>query len=153
RGLKSFGARATSAYIHRPAFELYDLAKDPLESRNLADDPRYAHVLNELKAKLKAFQRRTGDPWIVKWDYEYVLGPVYNWRNAIRGSTALARRAGTSHATRAAPRRTRPVTRTTGTLSAPVPKSMLCMVRPSAYAPARPTTRPPVASVAPSRRI
>jgi hypothetical protein len=27
-------------------------------------------VLAELKAKLKAFEVRTGDPWILKWDYE-----------------------------------------------------------------------------------
>src|SRR5262249_54171681 len=70
RGLKTMGARSTSADLQRPKFELYDLTRDPLESTNLADDSRYAPVLTELKAKLKAFQARTGDPWIVKWDYE-----------------------------------------------------------------------------------
>jgi N-sulfoglucosamine sulfohydrolase len=70
RGLKTLGPRSTTAYLHRPAFELYDLTKDPLESTNLAGDSRYAQVLAELKAKLKAFQVRTGDPWILKWQYE-----------------------------------------------------------------------------------
>jgi hypothetical protein len=27
-------------------------------------------VLAELKAKIKAFQERTGDPWVLKWRYE-----------------------------------------------------------------------------------
>jgi len=69
-GLAKFGPRTTKAYLQRPKFELYDLTKDPLESTNLADDPKHASVLADLKAKLKAFQARTGDPWILKWDYE-----------------------------------------------------------------------------------
>jgi N-sulfoglucosamine sulfohydrolase len=70
RHLTTFGPRSVHAYLKRPAFELYDLTRDPRESTNVADDPRYAQLLAELKAKLKAFQARTGDPWIIKWDYE-----------------------------------------------------------------------------------
>jgi N-sulfoglucosamine sulfohydrolase len=70
RGLTTFGSRPTKAYLKRPAFELYDLTRDPLESTNLANDPQHAQVLAELKAKLKEFQARTGDPWILKWEYE-----------------------------------------------------------------------------------
>lgn len=70
RGLDRFGPRTTKMYLQRPKFELYDLTKDPLESKNLADDPAYARVLADLKARLKNFQARTGDPWILKWDYE-----------------------------------------------------------------------------------
>jgi N-sulfoglucosamine sulfohydrolase len=70
RGMTSFGGRPTQMYLQRPKFELYDLTKDPLESTNLADDPRHAQVLADLKARLKAFQARTGDPWILKWTYE-----------------------------------------------------------------------------------
>ena len=29
-----------------------------------------AHVLADLKARIKAFQERTGDPWVIKWRYE-----------------------------------------------------------------------------------
>lgn len=70
RGLPKLGPRTTKVYVQRPQFELYDLTKDPLESTNLSADPAHAGVLAELKAKLKAFQARTGDPWILKWDYE-----------------------------------------------------------------------------------
>jgi N-sulfoglucosamine sulfohydrolase len=66
----TFGRRSVEAFLHRPAFELYDLAADPDEIHNLATDPKYARVLEELKAKLKAFQERTGDPWILKWEHE-----------------------------------------------------------------------------------
>lgn len=64
-----YGPRTVDAYMHRPAFELYDVELDPHEARNLADDPEYADVLADLKTKLKAFQRQTSDPWLLKWEY------------------------------------------------------------------------------------
>jgi N-sulfoglucosamine sulfohydrolase len=67
---KYYGKRTVDAYLHRPKFELYDLQNDPDEVNNLANDPKYEEVLEELKAKLKAFQKRTNDPWILKWEYE-----------------------------------------------------------------------------------
>jgi len=70
RKLTAFGPRTIQAYTQRPAFELYDLERDPLESTNLAADPKHAQVLAALKAKIKAFQERTGDPWVIKWRYE-----------------------------------------------------------------------------------
>lgn len=69
-GRKHYGKRTVDAYLHRPKFELYDLQNDPDEVKNLADNPQYEKVLEELKAKLKAFQKRTNDPWVLKWDYE-----------------------------------------------------------------------------------
>ena len=66
----AYGKRSVRQYINRPQFELYDLAADPDETKNLAVDPQHARLLAELKAKLKAFQKRTEDPWILKWDYE-----------------------------------------------------------------------------------
>jgi len=69
-GRKYYGKRTVEAYLHRPKFELYDLEQDPHEVNNLAGNPEYEKVLGELKAKLKAFQKRTKDPWILKWDYE-----------------------------------------------------------------------------------
>ena len=65
-----YGPRTVGRYIHRPKFELYDLESDPWESKNLADDPAHADTLLRLQAKLKAFQERTDDPWILKWSYE-----------------------------------------------------------------------------------
>ena len=70
RGDKVYAKRTIEAYIHRPKFELYDLENDPYEINNLSDEPKYAELLEELKGKLKAFQKRTKDPWILKWNYE-----------------------------------------------------------------------------------
>ena len=70
RKLTTFGPRTIQAYTQRPAFELYDLERDPLESANLAADPKHAQILADLKARIKAFQERTGDPWVIKWRYE-----------------------------------------------------------------------------------
>ena len=69
-GDKVYGKRSIEAYIHRPRFELYDLQNDPHEIHNLADDTNHSQMLQELKEKLKAFQKRTKDPWILKWSYE-----------------------------------------------------------------------------------
>jgi len=66
----SFGAKTLGSYIQRPQFELYDIEDDPHEGRNLADAPQLTDVLQSLKGRLRDFQRRTNDPWIVKWRYE-----------------------------------------------------------------------------------
>ncbi len=65
-----YGKRTIDAYIHRPAFELYDLKADPDEVNNLAADPQYAEVLEKLQGKIKAMQQKTNDPWVHKWEYE-----------------------------------------------------------------------------------
>ncbi|MAY89571.1 MAG: heparan N-sulfatase [Rickettsiales bacterium] len=65
-----YGAKTVRSYIHRPAFELYDVEKDPHEGNNLATSPDHAAPLARLKAKLKAFQEKTNDPWAMKWRYE-----------------------------------------------------------------------------------
>ncbi|MCL5270965.1 MAG: DUF4976 domain-containing protein, partial [bacterium] len=69
-GGRHFAKRTIEAYTSRPRFELYDVRADPDEIRNLADDPAHAAIFEELKAKLKAFQEKTKDPWITKWTYE-----------------------------------------------------------------------------------
>jgi N-sulfoglucosamine sulfohydrolase len=65
-----YGRRLVRDFLQRPRYELYDLEADPHEVRNLAGDPKNAAVLRELQSKLKAFQQRTGDPWVVKYRYE-----------------------------------------------------------------------------------
>ena len=65
-----FGPRTVRDYIHRTEFELYDMENDPLEAHNLAGDERYAEVLEAYKVRLRAFQQRTSDPWLLKWDYQ-----------------------------------------------------------------------------------
>ena len=42
--------------------ELYDLAADPAEARNLAADPASGEVLRDLRSRLTAWMRRNGDP-------------------------------------------------------------------------------------------
>jgi len=71
RGHKEiFGQRKVQDYLFRSEFELYDLAIDPGESRNLAKEKSHAHTLQHLQKKLKAFQLRTKDPWQIMWDHE-----------------------------------------------------------------------------------
>lgn len=41
------------------AYELYDLAKDPLETHNCYADPAYAAVVKELAARLEVWQKET----------------------------------------------------------------------------------------------
>lgn len=65
-----FGKRKTKDYLFRSEFELYDLSTDPDELVNLSGHKQYAERLDELKAKLKAFQLRTKDPWQIMWDNE-----------------------------------------------------------------------------------
>ncbi len=45
----------------RPVEELYDLASDPHELRNLATDREYQPVLADLRARLAAWEAETGD--------------------------------------------------------------------------------------------
>ncbi len=67
---KQYGSRTVDAYVHRPRHELYDVAADPQELVNLAGRPDYAKVLAELQEKLLAWQTKTGDPWLIKYQHE-----------------------------------------------------------------------------------
>ena len=70
RALTHYGKRPVTDYLERPRFELYDLVNDPHEIHNLAGDPGHQSVLEEYQNKLRAYQQKTGDPWILKWEYE-----------------------------------------------------------------------------------
>jgi N-sulfoglucosamine sulfohydrolase len=65
-----YGAQTVGSYMQRPEFELFDLEEDPYEGENLALDPAHAELLETMKRKLREFQQRTNDPWILKWRYE-----------------------------------------------------------------------------------
>ncbi len=45
-----------------PKEQLYDLLYDPNEADNLVDDPAYAAVLADLRARLERWMRDTEDP-------------------------------------------------------------------------------------------
>ena len=54
-------------YVHRYSDhpnELYDLANDPLETRNLADDPGYAERASSLKSELETWFERYAEPGV-----------------------------------------------------------------------------------------
>jgi len=65
-----YGKKTVGQYIHRPAFELYDIEQDPYETNNLAFDPNYEKLLQQYQAKLKKYQEEMDDPWVMKWRYE-----------------------------------------------------------------------------------
>ena len=48
-------------YQNRPQYELYDCVADPWEMRNVASDPRFAHVVREHKEKLETWMASQGD--------------------------------------------------------------------------------------------
>jgi N-sulfoglucosamine sulfohydrolase len=70
RGGSHYGGRLVANYLQRPRYELYDKEKDPQEFKNVVNDLAYAQVFEQLSAKLKAFQRESRDPWVVKYEHE-----------------------------------------------------------------------------------
>jgi N-sulfoglucosamine sulfohydrolase len=65
-----YGSRTVEAYVHRPREELYDLDADPREVVNLAGHPEQSKILAELRDKVAAWQKKTGDPWLIKYEHE-----------------------------------------------------------------------------------
>lgn len=71
QGLNAYyGKRTLAAYLNRPKFELYDVVNDSDEINNLAYNTAYENILSVYIKKMKAFQKRTKDPWIIKWEHE-----------------------------------------------------------------------------------
>lgn len=66
---------ALKEYMAPPRFELFDLEKDPDNFHNLADDPEFAEVQQELKTALDDWRIRTDDPLLKPGEYER-LGKV-----------------------------------------------------------------------------
>lgn len=54
-------------YQHRPKEELYDLQEDPHELNNLAGDPQFKDVKEELRRKLKEWMNQQGDKGREAW--------------------------------------------------------------------------------------
>jgi N-sulfoglucosamine sulfohydrolase len=64
------GARSVQQYLHRPAEELYDITKDPLEVNNLAGKPEHKETLSAMHRKVHEFRRQTKDPWTLVNTYQ-----------------------------------------------------------------------------------
>ncbi|HKH17421.1 MAG TPA: sulfatase/phosphatase domain-containing protein, partial [Solirubrobacteraceae bacterium] len=87
------------------AEQLYDLALDPNEIRNVAADPSYAHVREELAARLGRWMHETGDP-LLAGDVPAPAGAALNTRTqrsageppvVVGYSSAASRPAARSH--------------------------------------------------------
>lgn len=65
------GHRTQAAYRQRPAEELYDLARDPDELVNVAGDPGFQSIKQDLAGKLHAMRRSTKDPWLEELNDPY----------------------------------------------------------------------------------
>lgn len=55
------GVPGASDRVLDPEWELYDLHEDPMELRNVADDPAYAEIKSSLETKLADYQRHYAD--------------------------------------------------------------------------------------------
>ena len=64
------GKRSIKQYLHRDREELYDFSKDTEELRNVATDPSYAPVLEEMRREVLGFRQKTKDPWLILLNYE-----------------------------------------------------------------------------------
>lgn len=65
------------AFDKRPAEELYVVATDPGQLRNVAGDPAHADVLRDLRARLDQWMRDTGDPRATADDDRFDRYPYY----------------------------------------------------------------------------
>lgn len=58
---KPLGMKGAHEPDSAPDWELYDMKNDPREMHNLYHDPKFAHVVSELKPQLDKLQREAGD--------------------------------------------------------------------------------------------
>ena len=68
-------------YYYRDQWELYDIETDIMELKNLANDPNFAKIKDELKSKLLIWQNATNDPWLCSPNQKTILGkcnPLHN---------------------------------------------------------------------------
>ncbi|NHE58076.1 sulfatase family protein [Cyclobacterium plantarum] len=81
-----------AAFEKNPEVQLYDIQSDPDCMNNLADDPDYAEIKEELRQALLAELRETGDPRVVGPDPEVFdsylrYSPMREFPKPIEGST------------------------------------------------------------------
>ena len=69
-------AAIVKRYYTRPEFELFDLDKDPLEQRNLADNPEYQDTLAQLREELKAWTTAQDDDLLPQFDPYLTSEPI-----------------------------------------------------------------------------
>ena len=85
-------------YGKRPKYELYDLAKDPHETKNIADDPAYAAIKSDLETRLIDELTRTGDPRLIDdgkfFETPPMAGPLADAEEFLKGQKAKGKNKG-----------------------------------------------------------
>ena len=66
-----FSALFEIAFAKRPQEELYDLAEDPHQMRNVASESSYAAVRDQMSTRLEDYLRETGDPRVIGGDLKW----------------------------------------------------------------------------------
>ncbi len=64
RGLTKTGQVSVERTLMHDAEALFDLEADPLETRNLIDDPAHAAVVADMRKRLTEHRLATRDPWL-----------------------------------------------------------------------------------------
>ncbi len=73
----------------KPEFELFDLTRDPHEMNNLAMDPAFAEIRDELLAGLNAWRKEINDQGVVEsfreggWPADYPTRTLEEWENIL----------------------------------------------------------------------
>lgn len=66
----------------RPGMELYDIANDPGQLNNLAQNPAYAKTVQKLNRQLEQWRRNTADPLLNKKADIFDTYPYYGGKKA-----------------------------------------------------------------------
>jgi uncharacterized sulfatase len=74
----------------KPEFELFDLRKDPFEMKNLADDPAYREIKQELLDELNAWREKINDQGVSEsfrnggWPADYPTRSLEEWEDILK---------------------------------------------------------------------
>lgn len=68
------------AFLKRPEYELFDLEEDPWQMNNVAGDPVYQDIEEELREQLNRYLRETGDPRVTGGEIIWDDQPYY-WKD------------------------------------------------------------------------
>ncbi|MEO0447664.1 MAG: sulfatase/phosphatase domain-containing protein, partial [Verrucomicrobiota bacterium] len=74
-----YGANYQAGYRTPPAWELYDLRRDPQETKNLYDHPEYGAIASDLKEQLAALRDQVGDTGTDYPDLEAILQEFWDY--------------------------------------------------------------------------
>ena len=70
------GKRPVRQYLHRAPEELFDITTDPDEVHNLAASAEHRGVVEQMRAQVDAYRRKTKDPWVINDNYKRGAAPA-----------------------------------------------------------------------------